>query len=284
MFVHRPDARLFSLSFGQGPSTLFALGGWVGSGEVWFELFGHLPDWRCVAYDHRGSGASTHSGSPITVAAQVDDLIAVMDAQRVQRCILGAESSGAGIALEAVLRAPHRFDGLVLVGASWSRPAPGATDSFIGRLEADHEAALRSFVDHCLPEPDSDDHRRWGLHILRRAPLQHAVELLRSRDQLTAQDRLRDIKQPALVVHGELDCIVPPASSQMLAASLPDAELHLLPGVGHVPVFTAAARLAGLIRQRFAGGAPVDRETASVRTSLSSASPSLPSNPERTTP
>ena len=56
MFVHRPDARLFSLSFGQGPVTLVALGGWVGSGELWHELIGHLPDWRCVTYDHRDSG------------------------------------------------------------------------------------------------------------------------------------------------------------------------------------------------------------------------------------
>ena len=255
MFVHRPDARLFSLSFGKGPATLFTLGGWVGSGEVWFDVFGHLPDWRCVAYDHRGSGASTHSGMPITVAGQVDDLFAVMDAQGVRRCILGAESSGAGIALEAVLRAPHRFDGLVLVGASWSRPAPDMMDSFIARLEADYEAGLRDFVDRCLPEPDSEDHRRWGLHILRRAPLHHAVELLRCRSQLTAQDHLRDITVPTLVVHGELDGIVPLASSRSLAAALPDAQLHQLPGIGHVPVFTAAARVAGLIRQRFTAGA-----------------------------
>jgi pimeloyl-ACP methyl ester carboxylesterase len=257
MFVHRPDARLFSLSFGQGPATLLALGGWVGSGEVWFEVFGHLPDWRCVAYDHRGSGASTHSGAPITVAAQVDDLIAVMDAQGVQRCVLGAESAGAGIALEAALRAPHRFDGLVLVGAGWSRPSAGAMDSFIARLEADYDTELQAFVDRCLPEPGSEDHRRWGLHVLRRAPLRHALELIRCRDQLTAQDHLRDIAQPTLVLHGELDCISPLESARSLAAALPDAELHLLPGLGHVPIFTAAARVAGLIRQRFRAHADV---------------------------
>jgi pimeloyl-ACP methyl ester carboxylesterase len=252
MFVTRPDARLLSLSFGEGPATLFALGGWVGSGEVWFELFGHLPDWRCVAYDHRGTGASTHSGAPITLAQQVDDLFAVMDAQGVRRCILGAESAGAGIALEAVLRAPHRFEGLVLAGASWSRPPAGATDEFIARLEADYEAELKAFVERCLPEPGSDDHRRWGLHVLRRAPLRHAVELLRYRDQLTAQDHLPEITLPALVVHGELDAIVPAESSRALAAALPDAELHLLADLGHVPIFTAPARVASLIRRRFA--------------------------------
>jgi pimeloyl-ACP methyl ester carboxylesterase len=252
MFVHRPDARLFSLSFGQGPVTLFTLGGWVGSGEVWLELFGHLPDWRCVSYDHRGSGASTHAGSAITVAAQVDDLLAVMDAQGVQRCVLGAESAGVGIALEAALRAPHRFDGLVLVGGGWERPIPGANEAFIASLEADYEGALRSFIDHCLPEPDTEDQRRWGLQILRRAPLRDALELLRCRSQLTAQDRLQGIVQPALVVHGELDRIAPLAASRRLAAGLADAELHVLAGLGHVPIVTAAARVAGLIRRRFA--------------------------------
>ncbi len=252
MFVHRPDARLFSLSFGQGPLTLVALGGWIGSGELWSEVVGHLPDWRCVTFDHRGSGASTHTSSPITVAAQVDDLLAVMDAQGVQRCILGAESAGVGIALEAALRAPERFDGLVLVGGSWGLPPDGAFDRFIASLEADYESALGAFVDNCLPEPGSEDLRRWGRHILRRAPLPHAVELLRCRNQLTAQDRLAEIALPTLVVHGELDQISPVAASRKLAAGLPDAQLHVLPGLGHVPIVTAPAQVARLIRHRFA--------------------------------
>jgi pimeloyl-ACP methyl ester carboxylesterase len=130
-------------------------------------------------------------------------------------------------------------------------PPAGAIDGFIARLEADYEGELKAFIDNCLPEPDSEDYRRWGLHILRRAPLRHAVELLRCRDQLTAHDHLHAIALPALVVHGELDRIAPVASSRLLAEGLPDAELHLLPGMGHVPIVTAAARVAHLVRRRF---------------------------------
>lgn len=246
MFIRRPDASLFTLSFGQGPFTLLALGGWVGSGELWHDLFGHLPHWRCVSYDHRGTGASTHTG-PITVDAMVDDLLAVADAMQVGRCVLAAESAGAGIALEALRRQPGRFEGLVTVGAGWTRAAPGSQDAFIAALQRDHEGTLRAFVDGCLPEPDTADLRRWGLQIVSRAPLAHAIELLQCRQTLDVQDHLASIRVPTLVVHGALDRISPPADSRRLAAILPDAELHLLAGLGHVPIVTAPQRVAALI-------------------------------------
>lgn len=251
MFVHRPDARLFSLAFGNGSRTLLALGGWVGSGELWQAVFGHLPGWRCVSYDHRGSGASTHASSPITLDAMVDDLFAVAEAQQTGPCVLAAESSGAGVALEAMLRHPERFRGLVVVGGSWRRPPPGAYDGFIAQLRANYDAVLQGFVAQCVPEPDADDERRWGLQIVRRSPLEHAVELLQSRYEYATEGRLEGIRVPALVIHGTLDRIVPADESRALAASLPDATLHLLEGLGHVPLVTAPQRIAALIDERF---------------------------------
>lgn len=251
MFVKRPDARLFSPSFSQGPLTVLALGGWVGSGEVWHELFAHLPAWRCISFDHRGTGASTHGPGPITVQAMVDDVLAVADAQRVGCCVLAAESSGAGVALQAVQQQPGRFVGLLLVGGAWQRPEPKSQDAFIERLRRDYDGELRSFVRHCLPEPDSEDWQRWGLKILQRASLQHAIELLQCRAELTAQDHLDRVRLPVLLVHGKLDRISPPSASEQLARALPDAELHLLDGLGHVPIFTAPERVARLIDARF---------------------------------
>lgn len=250
MFVRRPDARLLTLSFGQGPTTLLAVGGWIGSGEVWHDCFGRLPHWRCVSVDHRGSGASTHQG-PITTEAMADDLIAVAETLDLGRCVLAAESAGAGAALRAVQRAPGRFAGLVLVGASWERPAPGELEPFIGALQRDFAATLQQFVEGCVPEPEQDDVKRWGRQILGRATLPHAVELLRCRSTQTAQDHLGEVRLPVLLLHGEHDRIVPPASSRRLAAALPDAELQLLPGLGHVPMMTDPALVARLIERRF---------------------------------
>ena len=65
------------------------------------------------------------------------------------------------------------------------------------------------------------------------------------------QDRLAELRLPALVVHGTADVISPPAYAKALAAGLPDAELQLLDGLGHVPIFSAPATVARLIDNRF---------------------------------
>jgi pimeloyl-ACP methyl ester carboxylesterase len=61
--------------------------------------------------------------------------------------------------------------------------------------------------------------------------------------QVAAADRYREvgveverIDVPALVVHGELDRVVPVSNGRLLAARMPRAELVLLPNHGHAPM------------------------------------------------
>jgi 3-oxoadipate enol-lactonase len=246
MFIHSTDAQLYTLSFGQGPLTLLAIGGWVGSGEIWHPLFGHLPDWRCVSVDHRGTGASTHRGT-ITVDAMADDLLAVADALKLGPCVLAAESAGAAVALRAVQRAPDRFIGQVLVGAAWQRTDAGASDAFIASLRRDYTGTLRAFIDNCLPETDSAELRRWALQMMTRSSVDDAVDLLRCREQIASADQFARLPLQTLLIHGEHDRIAPVQGSRALAELLASAELQVLPGLGHVPIVTSPAQSAALI-------------------------------------
>jgi pimeloyl-ACP methyl ester carboxylesterase len=49
-----------------------------------------------------------------------------------------------------------------------------------------------------------------------------------------AHGRLGDVRAPTLVVHGEADRMVAPANARLLADSIRDAELLLLPEAGHL--------------------------------------------------
>jgi pimeloyl-ACP methyl ester carboxylesterase len=246
MFIDRPGAQLHALSFGSGPLTLLAVGGWVAGGEVWHPLFEHLPHWRCIGVDHRGAGSSTRQGA-ISVDDMADDLLAVADAMAVGHCVLAGESSGAATVLRAMQRAPGRFLGQVLVGAAWQRTQPSASDAFVARLRQDFQGSLQSFIDNCLPETDSVGLRRWALQVLSRSSVDDAIELLRSRERITPVEFAPGRVPPSLLIHGSNDRIVPAQSARLLAERLPGAELHVLNGLGHVPIVTAATSVATLI-------------------------------------
>jgi 3-oxoadipate enol-lactonase len=50
---------------------------------------------------------------------------------------------------------------------------------------------------------------------------------------------LLGVTQPVLVLAGELDEATPPPMSVELQAGLPNARLHILPGLAHVPQLQA---------------------------------------------
>lgn len=251
MFLDVNGVRLHAVAFGDGPRTLVATGGWTGSWELWEEPYELLTaaGWRCIAYDHRGSGESPVDPDLITVAAMADDVVGVLDALGVEDCVLGGESMGAAIAQLAVERHPDRFTGLVLVAPARAEFGEGRA-RFAAGCRTDYPSTVEAFVDQCVPEPDSDHVRRWARNILLRAEPEQAARLLEMWQDVTGADP-RHLSVPTLIVHGAADAIVPVEDARALAELLPDAELVVLDGVGHVPTMTRSHDVVAAIRRRF---------------------------------
>jgi pimeloyl-ACP methyl ester carboxylesterase len=253
VFVEINGVRLHTLVFGDGPRTLVAVGGWTGSWEVWEEPIAQLTSagWRCVAYDHRGSGESPVDPALITVDALVDDVAGVLDALGIDRCILAGESQGGAIAQYAAARQPSRFDGLVLSAPSRTGRSDGST-AFADLCRSDYPAAVARFVEGCFPEPDSDHLKRWARNILLRAEPEQAARMIEMwHDEAVPDVDPRAVDVPTLIIHGTADAIVPIESGRALAALLPDAELLELEGSGHVPTMTRPDEVVAAIRRRF---------------------------------
>jgi pimeloyl-ACP methyl ester carboxylesterase len=254
VFVEVNGVRLHALVFGDGPRTLLAVGGWTGSWEVWEEPIAQLTaeGWRCIAYDHRGSGESPVDPTGITVEAMIEDVVGVLDALGVERCVLAGESQGGAIAQYAAVRQLSRFDGLVL-----SAPAPtgrreGGT-AFPDLCRSDYPAAVAGFVEQCFPEPDGDHVKRWARNILLRAEGEQAARIIEMwRDEDVPDVDPRQIEIPTVILHGSADPIVPIDVSRRLAALLPDVQLVEFAGVGHVPTMTRPDEVVAAIRHRFA--------------------------------
>ena len=202
--------------------------------------------WRCVSYDHRGAGASTFPPETINPASLVDDVFTVLDHFNIERCVLAGESLGALTAVAAVLREPSRFVGLVLVdGVPFT---DGAVDPAEREaMMADFPGYVKAFVAACVPEPDSEHLRRWGEQILLRAHPAAAAQMRESHIAAAIRPDYAAITVPTLVVHGELDHIVPVGAAHYVAGAIPGATLQILPGAGHVPSVTQPAALVAAI-------------------------------------
>lgn len=252
MFISHAEAQLFTVKFGNASRALVALGGWAGSWELWLAPFGELSQtWRTIAYDHRGVGSTIAPTHSITVQTMVDDVFAVMDALKVDRCVLAAESAGAVIALQAALQQPQRFTGLVLVDGLYYRPKLSEPDAFVAGLKSDFHATIRQFVDQCLTEHDGEEIYHWGRQILERSSQAAAIQLYECVDGVDLRPQLSQINMPTLIIHGETDQIVPVASARWLADQLPQSHLHIVKGSGHVPTITHAREVADAINRYF---------------------------------
>ena len=257
MFVEVNGLLLNTVSFGSGSKTLLAHGGWVASWELWQQPMELLSDqWRCVSYDHRGAGLSVVPIEQITLHGCVDDVIGVMDALRIERCIVAGKSLGAPIVISALLRNPERFEGLVIVDgvppSTKAKQAGEAPQPEASQERPDYATLVATFVDRCIPEPESEHLRRWGREILMRAGAEAAFRMTATAmtDPLPPVDLSR-INVPTLVMHGSADVIVLPELGRQVADEIPDAKFLLIEGAGHVPTITRPLEVVEAIRARF---------------------------------
>lgn len=243
------DHHLRVVDLGRG-TPLLLHDGWVASWDLWLPLIERLQDgFRCVAYDHRGAGASTFPASSISSPALVDDVFRVLDAAGVDRCVVAGESLGCLVVEQAVLRDPSRFHGLVLVGGPVTEgPSPEGDAALQARNDAvrrDWAGYVDRFVAACLPEPDAAPLHRWGVQTLLPAGPDAGAAMFEAFSDVVVP--LEDIGVPTFVVHGELDAIVPASMGRAAASRIPGAELVGLDDAGHVPILTRPQQVADAI-------------------------------------
>jgi len=134
-------------------------------------------------------------------------------------------------------------------GAGWDCGIDAAVlDDFARGLAHDYRATLQRFL---ALQAQGDAHprivqRRLREHLLARgepdvAALGAGLRLLKETD---LRDRLERITQPALILHGERDTLVPLAAGEYLQRALPHAVLEVFSGTAHALFIAQPQRTA----------------------------------------
>ncbi|WP_331773516.1 alpha/beta fold hydrolase (plasmid) [Embleya sp. NBC_00888] len=215
-------------------------------------------------YDQRDAGESTRlpetaTGNPFralfgrrgeayTSEDMVDDAVAVLDALGWQRAHVFGHSLGGVIAQRIALRHPDRVLGVTSSAAlpsdvsglrvlRYLRPgllARLARAKFPPGREGDIEAALTVWRGIASPGYpfDEDAARAWVEADVDSGPRDKKAQ---SR-QIGAQwhgPKLRELRRPTLVLHGEQDPLLRVHAARVTAHTVPGARLVTFPGVGH---------------------------------------------------
>ena len=77
-------------------------------------------DFRCIAYDARGTGAAAASTAQASISAMAGDAVALLDALELEQAHVAGWSMGAAVATVVALEAPDRVRSLSLY-TPWGR-------------------------------------------------------------------------------------------------------------------------------------------------------------------
>lgn len=199
---------------------------------------------RVIVPDLPGFGGSSSAGATIEEIA--DRIAGLFDALNLGT---GADVLGNGfggfVASTLAIRHGGKFDRLVLAdtGLTFS---PDGKQSFYAMAERVRQAGMGAIIDVAMkrlfPEdfiaahPEVVAERRNAL--LKTNP-EFFAEACLALAALDLTSGIVTIRNPTLVVVGELDAATPPEMARALARALPKAELIEIPGCGHAPMAQA---------------------------------------------
>ncbi|MEP6785303.1 MAG: alpha/beta hydrolase [Sphingomonadales bacterium] len=157
------------------------------------------------------------------------------------RIALLGHSMGARVALEAWRLAPERIDRLALVSTGVHLPRAGEAEKRFTLRDLGRSDGAEALVDRWLPPMVAPS--RIGDDALNQ-PLRamcvdagvdaYAAQIEALLDRPEAESVLPTIDCPTLVMVGREDAWSPPAQHVAIAAAVPDAELVVVEGVGHM--------------------------------------------------
>jgi pimeloyl-ACP methyl ester carboxylesterase len=220
---------------GAGPAVVFSHGLLMDHEMFAPQMEALSPDFRCIAWDARGHGATTTEGS-WSYWDSAEDLLALLDHLDVGTALLVGMSQGGFVSLRAALRGPEHVAGLFLVDSqAGTEPEPvvlmyeAIVDEWVANGPDEHILAA---VDTTILGPAESERWRQKWKAWPRDAVKRSFQTLLGREDLS--DRLGEITAPALVVHGEVDAAIPTEWAEALCAGLPNCEgFVVVPEAGH---------------------------------------------------
>lgn len=256
MQVLNSDARIDVDVVGDGDAVVL-LHGFPLSRRIWDAQLRPLSrNFRVVAMDLRGMGASSVVDGPYLMESLAGDVAAVLDALGVERATVVGHSLGGYVALAFARMYVERLDRLALVASRITADTPErAAHRFELADDAERSGSnariIAEMLDATLGVTTRREHPEISEKFKKIAekndPRGLAAMLRGMALRDSAQDIAGDLQLPVLVVSGGQDPGMPAGEPQATAAAFADGRLVTIQGSGHVPMLEQPEELTACL-------------------------------------
>ncbi|MDT7784151.1 MAG: hypothetical protein QOF58_2570 [Pseudonocardiales bacterium] len=229
------------------------------SSAMWLEQRNDLADaCRVITPDLRGFGGSQLGYDEPSLDLMADDVAAVLDRLDLAEVVLGGLSMGGYVAMAFLRRHPGRVSALLLADTKAGADPDAARENRL-RIAATlvEEDSTRVLVDDVLPSLVGDTTRREQPLVLGRvralveaAPPAAAAWAQRAMAaRPDSLDTLRKADVPAVVILGDEDALAWRDDGAAMVEALPQGQLVLIPGAGHLSAVEAPGAFSTAVRE-----------------------------------
>lgn len=205
---------------GNGPPLVLLHGGMGSVPEKWAPFF--IPSFRVITPDQMGQGRTADiADRPFHYHEMAEDTVELMRQLGVESAHVVGYSDGGIVGLDMAVNHPQRVAKLVVSGAN--ARVDGYTQDNQEFLRSFDPAAEPVWDDYVQRSPDGAEH--WPVVLAR-------MKLMWTNEPSFTNDELRTITAPTLLIIGDDDIVTPEHAAEM-SATIPDAQLCLVPDAGH---------------------------------------------------
>jgi pimeloyl-ACP methyl ester carboxylesterase len=240
--------RLHYIVEGSGPPIVLVGGKTSTIAGAWWRYITPLSrQLKVIALDNRGAGESDKPDQPYTTELMARDALTVLADAGEESAHWFGLSLGGMVLQQLALQQPGAVRSLILAATRCSRERAAAVHvEDVAQLAGNPLRRYASLYDPRFIIEHGDwveaDARHFGkmpLHAILRQDL--------AGNQHDICDRLGEITQPVLILHGRQDRTVPLSSGEELARRLPNARLEILDPAGHQVHSEQFARVLQLV-------------------------------------
>ncbi|WP_395456843.1 alpha/beta fold hydrolase [Azospirillum melinis] len=238
---------------GSGAETLVLIPGFGTEQSAWRHVVESLLDrYRIVLFDLAGIGPGSQMhydhASYGTLDAYARDVLAILEALRIERCICIGHSVAGMVAVLASIRMPNLFAKLVLLGGSACYRNVGdyrggfdtaGIDALIDNATQDYMQWTVQFGQLVVSRPAEDPVVREFAASLRAMRPDMALSLLLTVLRSDVRSRLAEVTVPAVILQAREDAAVTREAAEYLRDHLSGSVLEILDAAGHLPHLSA---------------------------------------------